>query len=148
MKFNLLFSGLLLIFSVAAHAETQSQQQINKQTVIDFYQTGINQKDGESAAKYLGKNYVQHNPNAQDGVEGFKNYVNYLKTNQSQSHSEIKQVFTDGDYVILHVKSTLLPGDSGQAVIDIFKLEDGKIVEHWDVIQSIPQQSANHNGMF
>ena len=148
MKFNLLFSGLLLIFSVAAHAETQSQQQINKLTVIDFYQTGINQKDGESAAKYLGKNYVQHNPNAQDGVEGFKNYVNYLKTNQPQSHSEIKQVFTDGDYVILHVKSTLLPGDSGQAVIDIFKLEDGKIVEHWDVIQSIPQQSANHNGMF
>lgn len=148
MKSNLLFGALLLIFSVTANAGPQSQQQINKQTVIDFYQTGINQKDGEAAAKYLGKTYIQHNPNAQDGVEGFKNYANYLKNNQPQLHSEIKQVFTDGDYVILHVKSTSFPGDRGQAVIDIFRLEDGKIVEHWDAIQSIPQQSANDNGMF
>ncbi|GKX64163.1 polyketide cyclase [Pragia fontium] len=148
MKSKLLFSLLLLTFSLVGHAATESQQELNKQVVTKFYQQALNDKDGEAAAHYLGKVYIQHNPNAQDGVEGFKKYIDYLKKNSPNGKSEIKQVFAEGDYVILHVKSTRSPEDNGQAIIDIFRLENGKIVEHWDVIQAIPKQSANGNGMF
>jgi predicted SnoaL-like aldol condensation-catalyzing enzyme len=61
---------------------------------------------------------------------------------------EIKRVFADGDYVILHVHAVREPGTRGVAVVDIFKLENGKIVEHWDVVQPIPEKAANTNGMF
>lgn len=64
------------------------------------------------------------------------------------AQSEIKNIFADGDYVVLHVHSVLEPGARGLAVVDIFKLDAGKIVEHWDVIQEIPEKSANDNGMF
>jgi predicted SnoaL-like aldol condensation-catalyzing enzyme len=57
-------------------------------------------------------------------------------------------VFADGDYVILHVHAVRVPGTRGNAIVDIFKLENGKIVEHWDVIQEIPGEAANPNGMF
>ena len=63
-------------------------------------------------------------------------------------HSDIKRVFADGDYVIVHVHNVPSPGSRGAAIIDIFKLEDGKVVEHWDVRQDIPEQSANSNTMF
>jgi len=64
------------------------------------------------------------------------------------SLSEIKRVFADGDYVILHVHSIREPGTRGRAIFDLFKLENGKIVEHWDAVQDIPEKSANENGMF
>ena len=64
------------------------------------------------------------------------------------SRSEIKRVFADGDYVILHVHAVREPGTRGNAIVDIFRLEDGKIVEHWDVVQPIPEKAANPNGMF
>ncbi|MCD1127015.1 nuclear transport factor 2 family protein [Jinshanibacter sp. LJY008] len=147
MRTKLLLSLLLLALPFTSHAKTESQQ-TNKQTVIEFYQQAINKKDAEAAVKYLGPDYVQHNPLAQDGIEGLKNYIAYLKKELPQKHNEIKKVFADGDYVILHVKSTQSPDDTGLAIIDIFKLKDGKIIEHWDVIQPIPATSANNNGMF
>ncbi len=123
-----------------------AQQEQNKETVLKFYELGLNQKNADEAAKLLGSRYVQHNPNAADGVEGFKQFIAYLKKNEPDSHSEIKRVFADGDYVILHVKAT--GRTTPVAIIDVFKLEEGKIVEHWDVIQPIPEKSANTNGMF
>ena len=60
----------------------------------------------------------------------------------------LKRIFADGDYVIVHVHAVREPGTRGNAIIDIFRLEDGKVVEHWDVIQPIPEKSANDNGMF
>ncbi|HAT8211741.1 TPA: polyketide cyclase, partial [Legionella pneumophila] len=65
-----------------------------------------------------------------------------------QSHSEIKRIIADGDYVVVHVHSVLEPDTKGRAIIDIFRLENGKIYEHWDVIQPIPDEAANSNGMF
>jgi predicted SnoaL-like aldol condensation-catalyzing enzyme len=83
-----------------------------------------------------------------DGVQGFKTLVELLRTKFPNSHNEIKQVFADGDYVILHVRSVREPGTRGSAIVDIFRLEQGKIVEHWDVRQEVPEQAANSNGMF
>ncbi|WZB74742.1 nuclear transport factor 2 family protein [Achromobacter insuavis] len=133
--------------SPAVQASTE-QEAANKAAVLAFYEKGLNQKDADAAVKYLGDRYIQHNPNAADGPEGFRKFVAFLRDKYPQSKSEIKRVFTDGDYVILHVHAVREPGSRGNAIIDIFRLEQGKIVEHWDAVQPIPEQSANSNGMF
>lgn len=142
--------GALLLaaaLSPAAFA-TPVQEAANKAAVLAFYEKGLNQKDADAALKYVGDRYVQHNPNAADGPEGFRKFIAYLRDKFPQSHSEIKRVFTDGDYVILHVHAVREPGTRGSAIVDIFRLEQGKIVEHWDAVQPIPEQAANSNGMF
>ena len=122
--------------------------EVNKKTVLEFYEAGLNKKDFEAASRYFGPKYIQHNPGAPDGIEGFKGFVNFLKERFPNSHSEIKKVFADGDFVILHVLALREPGTRGRAIVDIFRLENGKIVEHWDVAQDIPETMPHHNGMF
>jgi len=138
----------MALTAAPAVAVDAAQQEQNKRTVVEFYEKGLNQKDFEAAAKYFGPRYVQHNPRAADGPEGFKALLQLLREKFPQSRSEIKRVFADGDYVILHVHTVREPGTRGVAIVDIFKLESGKIVEHWDVVQEIPEQAANPNGMF
>ncbi len=123
-------------------------EEANKKLVVEFYDKAINQKDFEAASRYFGNRYVQHNPNAPDGIEGFKTFLGFLRERFPQLRSEIKRVFAEGDYVILHVHAVRNPGERGSAIVDIFRLEDGKIVEHWDVVQPIPEQAANTNTMF
>ncbi len=129
-------------------ADDAAKLAANKQTVLEFYEAGLNRKDFDAAAKFLGSRYVQHNPTAPDGIEGFKAFLSFLREKFPGSRSEIKRSFAEGDYVILHVHSVREPGTRGRAIVDIFKLEDGKIVEHWDVVQEIPEKAANGNGMF
>jgi predicted SnoaL-like aldol condensation-catalyzing enzyme len=74
--------------------------------------------------------------------------IAFLKDKFPNNRSEIRRFFADGDYVIVHVHAVREPGTRGNAIIDIFKLEHGKVVEHWDVIQPIPEKAANANGMF
>jgi predicted SnoaL-like aldol condensation-catalyzing enzyme len=124
------------------------QQETNKKNVVEFYEKALNQKDFDAASRYLGPRYTQHNPVAADGPEGLKAFVQFLRDKFPGSRSEIKRVFADGDYVIMHVHAIREPGTRGRAIIDIFKLENGKIVEHWDVAQDIPEKAANSNGMF
>jgi predicted SnoaL-like aldol condensation-catalyzing enzyme len=120
----------------------------NKDTVVAFYEAGLNAKDFDAASRYLGRAYTQHNPRAADGVQGFRDFVAYLKEHVPHSHSEIKRVFADGDFVILHVHKTSGPGDRGVAIVDIFRLEQGRIVEHWDVTQEVPERTVSGNPMF
>jgi predicted SnoaL-like aldol condensation-catalyzing enzyme len=134
----------LLLAAPAAHADPAA----NKKAVVDFYEKAINEKDFDAASKYLGPRYIQHNPTAPDGAEGLKGFIGFLKSKFPQSRSEIKRVFAEGDYVILHVHSVREPGSRGRAIVDIFRLENGRIVEHWDVAQDVPEKAANANGMF
>ena len=121
----------------------------NKKNVVDFYEKGLNQKDFTAASTYFGATYIQHNPIAADGPEGFRGFVEFLKSKFPQSRSEVKRVFAEGDYVILHVHAVREPGTRGAAIVDIFRLDaDGKIVEHWDVRQDVPEKAANNNTMF
>ena len=138
----------LALTALAAGAADAQQQDANKKIVVEFYDKAINQKDFDAASKYLGARYTQHNPNAADGPEGLKAFLQFLKEKFPSSRSEIKRVFADGDYVILHVHTVREPGTRGNAIVDIFMLENGKVVEHWDVVQPIPEKSANTNGMF
>ncbi len=145
---RLILAAAVIAFAPAAFAADAKQMEENKKAVTAFYDAAINQKDFEAAAKFIGPRYVQHNPRAADGPEGLKTFLSVLREKFPDYHSEIKRVFADGDYVILHVHNVPTPGARGAAIVDIFKLEDGKIVEHWDVRQEIPELSANSNTMF
>lgn len=119
----------------------------NRKVVLEFYETALNRKDFAAASKFMGVRYTQHNPMAEDGPQGFGKFLAFLRETYPQSHGEVKRVFADGNFVILHVLEKRRPEDRGDAVVDIFRLEDGKVVEHWDVTQAIPEQSSNPNPM-
>jgi predicted SnoaL-like aldol condensation-catalyzing enzyme len=120
----------------------------NKQTVLRFYEVALNDKDFETASKLIGPRYVQHNPLIADGIDGLKGFIDYLRETFPRLRAEIKNIFAERDFVIAHVHGVRVPGQRGSAIVDIFKLEDGKIVEHWDVIQPIPEEAENPKGMF
>lgn len=119
----------------------------NIEIALAFYEAALNRHDFEEASQYLGPTYTQHNPNALDGKEGFAGFLGWLRENHPQSCGIIKRTWADGDYVIMHVLERRHPDDRGDAVVDIFRFENGKIVEHWDVTQAIPEQLAHSNGM-
>ncbi|MDH6257322.1 nuclear transport factor 2 family protein [Bradyrhizobium sp. BR13661] len=141
-------SVLTLAFANGSAIAGSAQEEANRIAVLAFYEKGLNQKDVDAALAYVGDRYTQHNPNAADGPEGFRKFIGFLREKFPNSHSEIKRSFVDGDYVILHVNAVREPGTKGNAIVDIFKLENGKIVEHWDVVQPIPDNPANNNTMF
>jgi predicted SnoaL-like aldol condensation-catalyzing enzyme len=124
-----------------------SDLETNKKNVVEFYDLIIKKKDFESARKYMGNRYKQHNPKVADGTEGLKTFIEYLRTDFPDARSEIKKIIAEGDYVVLHVHSRRTP-TLQRAIIEIFRLENGKIDEHWDVVQQIPEASENPNGMF
>ena len=140
--------AVLALGAPNAFAADAKQMEANKKTVIALYNAALNEKDFDKARQYLGDKYTQHNPVAADGPEGLKGFIGFLKAKFPNNKSEIKRVFADGDYVIVHVHAVRTPGDRGNAIIDIFRLENGKVVEHWDAVQPIPEKSANNNGMF
>jgi predicted SnoaL-like aldol condensation-catalyzing enzyme len=145
---GLLVAAAVIAFAPAAYAAGAAPMEENKKVVAEFYEAAVNQKNFAAAAKFLGPRYIQHNPTAADGAEGLKAYITFLREKFPDSHSEVKHVFADGDYVIQHVHSVRTPGSRGLAIINIFRLENGKIVEHWDVIQEVPEKPANNNTMF
>ncbi|MDD1518068.1 ester cyclase [Bradyrhizobium sp. DASA03005] len=145
-----MMAASILILSLAGGdaMAASAQEEANRQTVLAFYEKGLNQKDADAALAYVGNRYVQHNPTAPDGPDGFRKFIGFLREKFPNSRSEIKRSFAEGDFVILHVHSVREPGTRGRAIVDIFKLENGKIVEHWDVVQEIPENPANGNTMF
>ena len=122
----------------------------NKDITVAFYKKALFEGRVEDAFQlYAVPTYRQHNPLIEDGMEGLKKFVTWIMSNHPDARGEIKRIFADGDYVILHSHwHGLSDNPRGEAVVDIFRLEGGKFVEHWDVIQPIPETSANANTMF
>ena len=120
----------------------------NSQTVRSFYEMAFNDgKPEEAVERYLGDRYTQHNPQAGDGPEAFVGFVHWYRGEFPQLSVDIRRTIAEGDLVATHSVIKTSTEDRGTAAVDIFRVENGKIVEHWDVLQPIPEESANDNGM-
>lgn len=144
---------------VSAHAATPAPAQAsasrtpteaeNARIVVAFYDLAFNQhRPTEAARLYIGDRYIQHNPDVPNGAEPFYAYFEGFFRDNPQSRATIHRVIADGDLVALHVHSQEAPDDPGRAIVDIFRVENGKIIEHFDVIQPVPAATANGNTMF
>ncbi|AZN99164.1 polyketide cyclase [Mesorhizobium sp. M9A.F.Ca.ET.002.03.1.2] len=119
----------------------------NKMIVVDFIDKAVNQGNIEAASMHFGERYVQHNPNIADDADGFKAYLRQLRQSFPLVRGEVKRIFAEGDFVIVHMHAKREPEEEGLAIVDFFRLQDGKLIEHWEVRQPVADSKLHANCM-
>lgn len=126
--------------------DTMRLEKFNKQLVAEFYQRLFGDKDVSAIDTYIAEDYVQHNPGLKDGREALKEGATQWFKDAPKEKIDIQHIGSDGDFVYIHTRSRR--GPKTISVLDIFRVTGGKIREHWDVIQEVPEKSANAHPMF
>jgi predicted SnoaL-like aldol condensation-catalyzing enzyme len=130
-----------------AHGRARLER--NKRIAVAFYDLAFNQKrPREAVERFAGPVYIQHNPLFADGTDAFIAAVTAFTEQNPQLHVDIRTVIAEGDRVLTHSLVTLSPTDRGTVAADIFRLDRGRVVEHWDVLQAFPETSVNDHPMF
>ncbi len=120
----------------------------NKSNAINFYQMAYEGKAAEAVKQYVGNQYIQHNPDVEDGKDGFIAYFNKMQNEYPEKSIQFLRCIGQGDMVALHTHQTW-PGNDQYVTMDFFRFDGaGKIIEHWDAIQAVPTNMAHNNTMF
>ena len=145
MKRVLLLAMFVASFAIPAQADADA----NKKLVLDAANMlFVEHKVDQAVDTYFAPDYIQHNPLVPTGAAPMRAFFKQFYAANPAATIEISHVLADGDLVAVHYRFKVKPQDRGMAVVDIFRVANGKIVEHWDVAEPVPEKSANSNGMF
>jgi predicted SnoaL-like aldol condensation-catalyzing enzyme len=125
-----------------------AQEQANLQLVLDMFAHVLNPMDAGAVDRFISPDYVQHSQLAPPGRDALKAFLDMIKAETPEAVHDVKRAFVDGDYVTVHYHVRRFPGDLGWAVMDIFRVENGMIAEHWDVMQDVVEGGPNPNSAF
>jgi predicted SnoaL-like aldol condensation-catalyzing enzyme len=125
-----------------------AEEEANLALVRGLFDEVLNPMDSSAVDRFIAADYIQHNPNVETGRAPLKAFLDFIRRENPQGVHDVKRMFADGDHVIVHYHVRRWPDDIGWAVIDIFRIENGLIAEHWDVAQDVVTGGPNVNGMF
>jgi predicted SnoaL-like aldol condensation-catalyzing enzyme len=124
------------------------EEEANLKLVLDMFEHVLNPMDSAAADRFIAPDYIQHNQMAAPGREGLKRFLDLIRQQTPAAVHDVKRTFVDGDHVIVHYHVRRWPDDNGWAVIDIFRVENDLIAEHWDVMQDVVPGGPNPLGPF
>jgi len=124
------------------------EEQANLDLVLRMFAEVLGPMDSSAVDRFIAADYIQHNQMAEPGREGLKRFLDMIRGQTPEAVHDVKRAFVDGDYVTVHYHVRRWPGDLGWAVIDIFRVENGLIAEHWDVMQDVTEGGPNPNSPF
>jgi predicted SnoaL-like aldol condensation-catalyzing enzyme len=125
-----------------------AEEEANLKHVLQMFEHVLNPMDSAAVDRFIAPDYIQHNQQAEPGREGLKRFLDTIKARTPEAVHDVKRAFVDGDHVTVHYHVRRWLGDDGWAVIDIFRLENGLIAEHWDVMQDVVPGGSNPLGPF
>lgn len=123
-------------------------EQANLQLVLDMFEQVLNPMDSSTVDRFIADDYIQHNQSVAPGKQPFKDFLDMIREQSPEAVHDVKRAFVDGDHVTVHYHVRRWPGDAGWAVMDIFRIEDGKVKEHWDVMQDVVEGGPNPHSPF
>ncbi|BBC71853.1 membrane protein [Altererythrobacter sp. B11] len=125
-----------------------AEEQANLDLVMGLFSDVLNPMDSGAVDRFIAADYIQHNQSVEPGREPLKAFLDMIREQTPEAVHDVKRAFVDGDHVTVHYHVRRWPGDLGWAVIDIFRIEHGRIVEHWDVMQDVIEGGPNPNSPF
>jgi predicted SnoaL-like aldol condensation-catalyzing enzyme len=125
-----------------------AEEQRNLELVLAMYRDVLIPFDSSQVDRYIAPDYIQHSSLAPPGRQALKDFLDFIRGQSPDAQTHIRRSFVDGDHVICHTHVIRHPGDPGLAVVDIFRVAGGMLVEHWDVLMEVPAQPVNPLPMF
>jgi len=119
----------------------------NKRLVADYYARVWNARNADALQDFVAEDYIQHNPAVPNGRAPLQRFLQGLFAQLPEAQFSVARLMADGDLVMAHCLFRAHAGDAGTAVVDVYRVLDGRLVEHWDVKEAVPAQSANGNPM-